>query len=84
MDKMKPSQLAAIKKLEAALLSVKRAGLVLAGIDDGLIATVEDDAFIHAAQRESTCEAILARCNTGHPLAHSVNHYGCYRDSGGA
>lgn len=29
MDKMKPNQLAALKKLEAALLSCKRAGLVL-------------------------------------------------------
>lgn len=84
MDKLKPNQLAALKKLEAALLSCKRAGLVLAGIDDGLHATVEDAEFIEAAQRDSTCEAMLARNNAGHPLHHSVKHYGCYRDSGGA
>lgn len=84
MDKLKPNQLAALKKLEAALLSVKRAGLVLAGSDDSLMATVEDDEFIEATRRDSTCEAMRDRHNTNHPLAHDVKHYGCYRDSGGA
>lgn len=84
MDKLKPNQLAALKKLEAALLSCKRAGLVLAGIDDNLLATVEDDEFIEAAQRDSTCEVMLSRNNTNHPLTYTVKHYHCYRDSGGA
>lgn len=81
---MKKNQISAIKKLEAALLSIKRAGLVLAGSDDGLLVTVEDQEFIDEALRTSTCEAIRARCNSGHPLAEDVKHYGCYRDSGGA
>lgn len=84
MSGLKPNQIAALKKLEAALLSCKRAGLVLAGSDDHLLATVEDNEFIEATLRASTCEAMRARDNAGHPLCHAVKHYGCYRDSGGA
>lgn len=81
---MKKNQLEAIKQLEAALLRVKRAGLVLAGIDDNLHATVEDAEFIDDCRRSSTCESMLVRNNTDHPLHRGVRHYGCYRDSGGA
>lgn len=86
---MKANQLAAIKKLEAALLSCKRAGLVLVGIDDSLLATVDDDWLENASRRSSACEAVLERHNTeylnrGPSLIHSVKDYGCYRDSGGA
>lgn len=81
---MKPNQIAALKKLEAALLCVKRAGLVLVGIDDGLHAAVEDAEFIEAALRDSAVEAMLERNNESHALHHVVKHYGCFRDSGGA
>lgn len=84
MDKLKPNQLAALKKLEAALLSVNRAGLVLVGIDDGLHATVEDAEFVEAANRDSAVEAMIDRNNEGHPLHHNVKDYGCFRDSGGS
>lgn len=84
MDTLKPNQLTALKKLESALLSVKRAGLVLVGIDGSLMASVEDDELIEAVRRSATTEVILARHNSGHPLAYTVNSYGCYRDSGGA
>lgn len=53
--------------MEAALLSVKRAGLVLTGIDDGLIATVEDEGFdlnspagLRAALRQMEGERLVA------------------------
>ena len=81
---MKPNQLAAIKKLEAALLSIKRAGLVLVGIDDNVYASVNDEALENEMRRSSSCEAILARSNSDHDGTTHVRHYGCYRDSGGA
>lgn len=79
----KPNQEAAIKKLEAALLSVKRAGLVLVGIDDSLHITVDDEDLTEAARRDSNVEAVLARNNSGHPGTQHVKHYGCFLDSGG-
>lgn len=79
---LKPNQQAALKKLEAALLSVKRAGLVLVGCDDGLLATVNDEALADEMQQSSGVEAILARYNYQADAAWSVKHYGCYRDSG--
>lgn len=79
---LKPNQQAAIKKLEAALLSVKRAGLVLVGIDDVLHITVEDAEFVQAALASSHPEAMTERNNSDHPNHHRVKHYGCYRDSG--
>lgn len=81
---MKANQQAAIKKLEAALLSCKRAGLVLAGIDDNLFVTVDDAEFKASIKLSSACEVMLERHNTGHQKTESVKHYGCYRDSGGA
>lgn len=81
---MKKNQLAALKKLEAALLSCKRASLVLAGVDNNLHATVNDEAFRIASVTRSRCEAILERGNSGSELHHYVKHYGCYSDSGGA
>lgn len=81
---MKKNQIDAIKKLEAALLSIKRSGLVMVGSDDCLLVTVEDAEFIEAAMRDSHCEAARDRWNSSHPLCESVKHYGCYRDSGGA
>lgn len=81
-DTFKPNQLAAIKKLEAALQSCKRAGLVLAGIDNTLHATVRDDDFADQARSQSSCEAMLERECEGHPLHCTVKDYGCYLDSG--
>ena len=81
---MKKNQIEAIKKLEAALLSIKRAGLVLVGIDDNVFASVDDEALQDEMRRSSSCEAILARSNSDHPDTTHVRHYGCYRDSGGA
>jgi hypothetical protein len=81
---MKKNQMEAIKQLEAALLRIKRAGLVLVGIDDGLIASVYDDELKEEILRRSSCEAILTRDVTGQANTNSVNHYGAYLDSGGA
>lgn len=81
---MKKNQLEAIKQLEAALLRIKRAGLVLVGIDDNLFATVADDALQDEMRARSGCEAILERANTGHEGTDSVKTYGIYLDSGGA
>lgn len=81
---MKANQVAAIKKLEAALLSCKRAGLALVGMDDNLFASVDDAEFKETTQLSSACEVILGRHNSGHPTTESIKHYGCYRDSGGA
>lgn len=81
---MKKNQLAALKKLEAALLSCKRAGLVLVGIDSNLHVTVADDALQDEIRRRSSCEAILERANTGHEDTDTVKSYGIYLDSGGA
>lgn len=81
---MKPNQLAALKKLEASLLAVKRAGLVLCGIDNSLHATVADGSFEETAASSSACEAMLARANDSHSLYREIKHYGSYRDSGGA
>jgi len=81
---MKKNQLAAIKKLEAALLSCKRAGLVLCGIDSNLHVTVDDDALQDEIRSRSSCEAILERANTGHEDTDTVKSYGIYLDSGGA
>ena len=81
---MKKNQLEAIKKLEVALLSVKRAGLVLVGIDDNLFASVADEQLQTEIVACSACEAILARSNKDHEGTASVRHYGAYRDSGGA
>lgn len=81
---MKKNQIEAIKKLEAALLSIKRAGLVLVGIDDGLIASVYDDELKAEILERSSCQAILSRANTGHTDTDSVKSYGVYLDSGGA
>jgi hypothetical protein len=81
---MKKNQLEAIKKLEAALLSVKRAGLVLVGIDGNIVVTVADDALQDEMRDRSGCEAILDRVNTDHEGTDSAKHYGAYLDSGGA
>lgn len=81
---MKKNQLEAIKQLEAALLGVKRAGLVLVGVDDGIIATVKDDDLRIQSRERSGVEAILDRLNSCHPGTEAVNSYGAYLDSGGA
>lgn len=81
---MKKNQMEAIKKLEAALLSIKRAGLVLVGIDSNLHVTVADDALQDEIRARSSCEAILERANTGHEDTDTVKSYGAYLDSGGA
>jgi hypothetical protein len=81
---MKKNQIDAIKQLETALLRIKRAGLVLVGIDDNVYASVDDEALQDEMRRSSSCEAILARSNSDHVGTTHVRHYGCYRDSGGA
>lgn len=81
---MKANQFAAIKKLEAALLSCKRAGLTICGIDDNLFITVNDEAFANASLSQSGCEAMLQRANSGDTNTETVKHYGVYSDSGGA
>lgn len=81
---MRANQEAAIKKLEAALLSCKRAGLVLVGIDSNLHVTVDDEALQDEIRCRSSCEAILERANTGHEDTDTVKSYGIYLDSGGA
>jgi hypothetical protein len=81
---MKQNQADAIKQLEAALLRIKRAGLVMVGIDDSLFVTVKDAALQDEMDARSGCEAILERNNTGHENTETVNHYGVYLDSGGA
>ena len=81
---MKKNQLEAIKQLEAALLRIKRAGLVLVGIDDGIVATVNDEALTTGRRARSSVEVILDRLNDHHPGTEAVNDYGIYLDSGGA
>jgi hypothetical protein len=81
---MKKNQLEAIKQLEAALLRIKRAGLVMVGVDDTLFATVADDALQDEMRARSGVEAILARANANHEGTDAVKHYGVYLDSGGA
>jgi hypothetical protein len=81
---MKKDQLEAIKQLEAALLRIRRAGLVMVGIDDNLFVTVKDAALQDEMNARSGCEAILERNNTGHKNTETVNSYGVYLDSGGA
>lgn len=81
---MSPKQQEAIKQLEASLLRIKRAGLVMVGIDDSLFVTVKDEALQGEMDARSGCEAILERNNTGHENTETVNSYGVYLDSGGA
>lgn len=81
---MKKNQVEAIKQLEAALLRIKRAGLVLVGIDSNLHITVADDALQDEMRSTSSCEAILARANGDHEGTDTVKTYGVYLDSGGA
>lgn len=81
---MKKNQIEAIKKLEAALLSIKRAGLVLVGIDGSLLASVNDEALKAERRSRSGVEAILDRINSDHPGTMAVSHHGSYMDSGGA
>lgn len=81
---MKKNQIEAIRQLELAFLRVKRAGLVMVGVDDNLFATVPGDSLHAETMARSSCEAILHRSNTGHADTESVKHYGVYLDSGGA
>lgn len=79
---MKKNQMEAIKQLEAALLRIKRSGLVMVGIDDGLVATVKDEALKVDSRARSCVEVILDRANSDHPGTQAVNHYGAFLDSG--
>jgi hypothetical protein len=81
---MKNNQVEAIKQLEAALSRIKRAGLVMVGIDGSLVASVNDEALKVERRARSSVEAILDRINTGHPGTTAVDHHGSYLDSGGA
>ena len=81
---LKLDQHSAVKDLEAALRSVKRAGLVVVGVDGALLAAVRNDDLEQDMRSRSACEAILERHNNDCPLTHAINHYGCYRESGGA
>lgn len=79
---LKQNQKDAIKKLEQALLSCKRAGLVMVGIDDNLHITVDDEDLVREVEGSSHAEAILQRNSADHPDCHRVKSYGVYRDSG--
>lgn len=79
---MKTNQIAAFKKLEAAFLSCKRAGLVMCGIDDSIYVTVDDDDFDDQVRERSSPEAMLNRSNSGHEDTETIRTYGVYRDSG--
>jgi hypothetical protein len=79
---MKANQIAAIKKLEAAFLSCKRAGLTMCGIDDSLFVTVDGDEFEDEVRAMSGPEAMLNRANSGHQDTNTIKTYGVYRDSG--
>lgn len=81
---MKRNQLDAIRMLEAALASVKRAGLVLVGVDGSMLYTTDDEDLVAEARARSAVEAILSRDCVDHPGTGAVNHHGAYRDSGGA
>ncbi|WP_153785320.1 hypothetical protein [Pseudomonas sp. EMN2] len=78
---LKQNQKDAIKKLEQALLSCKRAGMAIVGCDDSLLITVADDDLVESSARDSTVEAILRRANY-EDTAWKVKSYGVYRDSG--
>ncbi|MBB4867438.1 hypothetical protein HNP46_006351 [Pseudomonas nitritireducens] len=82
MNEFTPNQKAAIKKLEAALLSCKRAGLVIVGIDDGLVATMGDESYFDEAQSTSSVEAMLDRMHGREAETHAIKSYGIYLDSG--
>ena len=81
---LKLNQQTAIKDLEAALRNMKRAGLLMVGVDGALLTSVRNEALELDMATKSACEAILERHNNDCPLTHAINHYGCYRDSGGA
>lgn len=81
---LKLNQQAAVKDLEAALRSMKRAGMIVVGIDSAMLASVCYEALEQDMLSTSACEAILERRNDGCPLTRDINHYGCYRDSGAA
>lgn len=80
---MKANQLAAIKKLQAALLSCKRANLAMCGVEDSLFIVALDDEFEEESRDRSACEVMLHRHNTGGDVE-AVKHYGVYLDSGGS
>lgn len=79
---MTKAQLDAIKQLEAALLACKRSGLVLAGIDTSIFATVADNAFRAECRSLSACEAMLNRSNDDHAGTITVETHKVYLDSG--
>lgn len=81
---LKLNQQDALKDLEAALRSMKRAGLVMVGIDGTLLASVCSEDLEQDMLSTSACEAILERRNNDCPITRDINHYGCYRDSGAA
>lgn len=75
---MNSKQDAALKKLEAAFLECKKAGLVFAGVDSDLLATAKSTEFKLLRKATSTCEAMLDGEN------YRVRTHGTYMDSGGA
>jgi hypothetical protein len=81
---LKLNQQAAIKDLEAALRSMKRAGLVMVGIDGMLLASVRNEALERDMLATSARVAILERHNNVCPLTYGINHYGSYHDNCGA
>lgn len=74
---MNPNQKLALKKLEAAFLSCKRAGIVFVGCENGIIAAPLSDELKAARDAFDSIHAILddASC-------YSVKTYDCYWDSG--
>ncbi len=76
---MKRNQEEALKKLEAAFLACKRAGVALVGNEDG-IAAAPLSSELNAARDAS--DAVRAVVND--PDTRDVKTYGCYWDSGSA
>lgn len=74
---MKANQENAIRKLQAELLSCKRAGIVLVGCEGTLMTAERSEPLQNAFKATSSVEAVAAW-----PEARIINDYGCYLDSG--
>jgi hypothetical protein len=71
-------QEAALKKLENAFLECKKAGLVFAGIEGGILAVAKSPEFLRLRESTSSCEAVIRSD------AYSVRTHDTYLDSGAA
>lgn len=76
---LKPNQEKAIKKLEAAFLACKRAGLVTGCEEDHLMAAPYDSALVQYASAHDMIHALLH-----HPDEIQVKTYGMFFGGGAA